>query len=122
MTASVLAQFIDLRPSGGFDLICADPPWSFENWSKAGEVKNAKAQYDCTPLEWIKSLPVAALAANDCLLWLWATNPMLPHEIDHIHPVALGGGNDPDNLAVACIACNRSKGAKPLTDWRPRNV
>ena len=75
---SIIQQFIDIRPHGGFDLIMADPPWSFDNFSAKGEAKNAKAQYDCTPLDWIKSLPVAALAADDCLLWLWATNPMLP--------------------------------------------
>lgn len=76
-----LAQFGALRPAGGFDLIMADPPWRFDNWSAAGEAKNAKAQYDCTPLEWIAALPVSALAARDCLLWLWATNPMLPQAL-----------------------------------------
>jgi N6-adenosine-specific RNA methylase IME4 len=75
---SIIQQFIDLRPHGGFDLIMADPPWSFDNFSAKGEAKNAKAQYDCTPIDWIKKLPVEALAADDCLLWLWATNPMLP--------------------------------------------
>ena len=30
-------------------------------------------------------------------------------EIDHIVPVALGGTNDPDNLALACPACNLYK-------------
>lgn len=77
-----LAQFHALRPFGGFHLIMADPPWSFENFSAAGEAKNAKAQYTCTPLDWIKSLPVSALAADDCLLWLWATNPMLPQALE----------------------------------------
>ena len=75
---SIIQQFIDLRPHGGFDLIMADPPWSFDNFSAKGEAKNAKAQYDCTPIDWIKKLPVEVLAADDCLLWLWATNPMLP--------------------------------------------
>jgi hypothetical protein len=40
-----------------------------------------------------------------------------PFHLDHIHPVALGGDNDPENLAVACAACNLSKGAKPLNEW-----
>lgn len=75
---TLLQEFIDLRPAGGFDIIMADPPWSFDNWSQAGEAKNAKAQYDCTPLEWIKGLPVSALAAENCVMMLWATNPMLP--------------------------------------------
>lgn len=32
-------------------------------------------------------------------------------QIDHRVPVALGGGNDPDNLRVLCAICNRRKGA-----------
>ena len=55
----------------------ADPPWSFDNFSAKGEAKNPKAHYACTPLDWIKALPVQILAGRDCLLWLWATNPML---------------------------------------------
>lgn len=79
---TILQDFHELRPFGGFQLIMADPPWSFDNYSEAGEAKNAKAQYDCTPLDWIKALPVSALAAENCLLWLWATNPMLPEAIE----------------------------------------
>jgi len=41
-----------------------------------------------------------------------------PFEIDHILAVANGGSNDPENLCVACAPCNRSKGAKPLEEWR----
>ena len=41
-----------------------------------------------------------------------------PFQIDHKHPVFLGGTNDIDNLTVACRACNLSKGAKPLDEWR----
>ncbi len=82
MTTPILQQFIALRPAGGFDLIMADAAWSFDNWSKAGERKNAKAHYDCTPIDWIKSLPVAALAAGNAVLWLWATNPMLPQAFE----------------------------------------
>lgn len=63
---------IDLRPHGGFDLIMADPPWSFDNFSAKGEAKNAKAQYDCPPMDWIQALPVEVLAADDCPLWLWS--------------------------------------------------
>ncbi|SIO36755.1 N6-adenosine-specific RNA methylase IME4 [Rhodovulum sp. ES.010] len=73
----LVQEFIALRPTGGFNLIMADPPWSFDNWSAAGEAKNAKAHYACTPLGWIEALPVSVLAAENCLLWLWATNPML---------------------------------------------
>lgn len=77
-----LQQFIALRPAGGFELLMADPPWLYANWSAKGEHKNATAQYDCTPLDWIKDLPVQALAAENSVLWLWATNPLLREAFD----------------------------------------
>ncbi|WP_235889106.1 MT-A70 family methyltransferase [Maritimibacter alexandrii] len=82
MTRALVQEFAALRPGGGFGLIMADPPWRFENFSAKGEGRNATAHYDCTPLDWIKGLPVSALAADNCLLWLWATNPMLRDAFD----------------------------------------
>lgn len=79
---NALHQFLTLRPHGGFGLIMADPPWSFNNFAASGEAKNAKAQYSCMDLAAIKALPVSALAADDALLWLWATNPMLREGIE----------------------------------------
>jgi hypothetical protein len=40
--------------------------------------------------------------------------PSVVLEVDHIHPVAEGGSNDPDNLVTACFDCNRGKGASRL--------
>jgi len=37
-------------------------------------------------------------------------------EVDHIHPVASGGGNDLMNLITACYECNHGKGARLLSD------
>jgi N6-adenosine-specific RNA methylase IME4 len=62
----------------GYDMIVADPPWSFELYSEKGEKKSAQAQYDCMSLDDIKRLPVSHLAAPDCCLFMWATWPMLP--------------------------------------------
>jgi len=64
-------------PMMQYGMIMADPAWKFDNWSKKGELKNASAKYDCMPLEDIKALPVNQLAGRDCVLFLWATNPML---------------------------------------------
>lgn len=60
-----------------FGLILSDCPWSFDNWSASGEVKNAKAQYDCMSTEDIAALPVGHLAAKDCWLVHMATHPMI---------------------------------------------
>lgn len=70
----------DLVPSS-YQLIMADPPWRFSLWSAKGEGKSAQAQYKTMDLAAIRALPVAELAAPDCLLWLWATAPMLPQAL-----------------------------------------
>lgn len=36
----------------------------------------------------------------------------IPREVDHIIPLARGGGNGPDNLQYLCRPCNRAKSAK----------
>lgn len=41
--------------------------------------------------------------------------PSVVLEVDHIVPVAEGGGNDADNLVTACFNCNRGKAARSLT-------
>lgn len=73
--------FGDLVP-GAYDLIMADPPWHFELYSEAGEDKSAQAHYGTMTLDAIAALPVADLARPDCVLWLWATAPMLPDQIE----------------------------------------
>ena len=58
-------------------VIYADPPWPFTHWS---ELANGKvtAHYETAPIDQIKALPVARLAADDAVLLLWATMPNLP--------------------------------------------
>ncbi|MEM7507645.1 MAG: MT-A70 family methyltransferase [Pseudomonadota bacterium] len=72
----------DQIPLFTYDLIMADCAWLFENWSEAGTEKNASSQYDCMELDDIKALPVGHFAKPNALLWLWATNPMLPQAIE----------------------------------------
>jgi N6-adenosine-specific RNA methylase IME4 len=69
--------------SGRYDLIMADPPWTFAVRSPKGiTAKGAGGQYRTMTLADIAALPVAGLAAETgCLLWLWATNPMLPQAL-----------------------------------------
>lgn len=38
--------------------------------------------------------------------------------IDHIHPLALGGSNGPENIQLLCPPCNQKKGAKHPIEWR----
>jgi hypothetical protein len=48
------------------------------------------------------------------------TPPDVILHVDHIHPVAHGGGDDPMNLITACSDCNLGKGAREITAVSPR--
>jgi 5-methylcytosine-specific restriction endonuclease McrA len=37
--------------------------------------------------------------------------------VDHVHPIKLGGSNDPSNLQLLCPFCNMSKGRMHPDDW-----
>ena len=67
-----------------YSVIYADPPWRFHNYSRKGEGRNAIAHYDCMTPGQIRSLPVADWAARDCVLFLWATDPLLPQALEVI--------------------------------------
>jgi len=67
---------------GAYSLIMADPPWHFATRSPKGEGRSPQAHYQTMSLEDIAALPVKALAAENCLLWLWATAPLLDRQID----------------------------------------
>lgn len=76
------AWAIASRPSGGCRGLLIDPPWSFANYSAAGEEKNAKAHYDCIDMRILKRLPIGLIAAPDAAVFLWGTSPLLDQQID----------------------------------------
>lgn len=67
-----------------YSVILADPPWAFRAWSNKGMGRSAEQHYSTMRLEDIKALPVADLAAEDCVLFLWATFPMLKEALEVI--------------------------------------
>jgi N6-adenosine-specific RNA methylase IME4 len=67
-----------------YGVIYADPPWTFATYSRKGKGRSAEAYYDCMSLAEIKALPVADWAADDCVLLLWTTDPLLPTALDVI--------------------------------------
>ena len=70
-------RLVQIRP-GHYRCILADPPWRFRSWSAKGEGRNPIRHYQCMDTEMIAGMPIAAFAARDCALFLWATAPMLP--------------------------------------------
>ena len=67
-----------------YQVIYADPPWTFSTYSRKGKGRSAEAYYDCMTLPEIKELPVGEWAADDCALLLWTTDPLLPTALEVI--------------------------------------
>jgi N6-adenosine-specific RNA methylase IME4 len=69
------------RPQGGCRGVLIDCPWTFDNYSAKGELKNPKAHYPCVTMEELERLPVAMIAASNAAVWSWATSPLLDQQI-----------------------------------------
>ena len=74
-------------PERAFDIIYADPPWDYKGQLQhagpgSGDSGGAVRHYPTVTLDDLKTLPVPDIAAENCLLFLWATNPHLDQAID----------------------------------------
>jgi N6-adenosine-specific RNA methylase IME4 len=66
-------------PQQKFGVILADPEWRFEPWSReTGMHRAADNHYPTSCTEVITAPDVPSIAADDCVLLLWATISMLP--------------------------------------------
>jgi len=63
-----------------YQIIYADPPWSYSDKGQSGSKKNSGAatHYDVMGAQDIKNLPVASIAEDDSLCFMWVTGPQLP--------------------------------------------
>jgi N6-adenosine-specific RNA methylase IME4 len=61
-----------------FQVICADPPYSFFDEISMSDVKRgASANYDTLSISDLKDLPVSEIAADDAVLVLWCPSSLL---------------------------------------------
>lgn len=60
-----------------YPVIYADPPWRYEH--SETESRAIENHYPTMSLDEIKAMPIYEIAAEDCILFLWATSPKL-HE------------------------------------------
>ena len=62
-----------------YQIIYADPPWSYRNKKTGGSMASgSEAKYSTLSLNEIYGLPVKDIADSSCVLFLWATVPLLP--------------------------------------------
>ena len=60
-----------------YGVLLADPPWSFKAWSAKGTGRSADNHYRTMKASEICRMPVADLATENSVLFLWATWPTI---------------------------------------------
>lgn len=74
-------------PEKKYNIIYADPPWSYRfkdpTASKGGSKGSGYSggvnyYYETMTINDIVNLPVTDISEKDCVLFLWATNPLMP--------------------------------------------
>lgn len=90
-------EFYPPLPITKFDIIYADPPWNyngklqFDKSSKDREnldpsknlfISTSGFKYPTLKTEKMKEIPIQNIAKDDCLLFMWATNPHLAQAIE----------------------------------------
>ena len=73
-------------PKDGYQVIYADPAWSFNNKKTGGSMKSgAENQYQVMTLEDLKALPVHDITADNAILVMWYVGAMPQEAIDLVH-------------------------------------
>lgn len=70
-------------PSGEYRVIYADPPWEYSR-SGMPDYGDAAFHYPTMPLPDICALPIASIAEDDAVLFLWATSPLVEEAFEVI--------------------------------------
>lgn len=94
MKKDQVAQKVKELPDGKFRVIYADPPWKYNDEREGlgtgdgATVDRASTaasdHYPTMSFDELKALDVAKLAAPDCVLFCWATFPLLPEQLEVI--------------------------------------
>lgn len=62
-----------------YNVIYADPPWSYDNKKTGGSMQSgAENHYDLMTNSDIANMPIKSITQKDCILFMWATVPLMP--------------------------------------------
>lgn len=101
-------------PQGQYGAILADPPWSFRSYGGANLAPARGEQpYSVMSLSSLKALPVADVAAKDCLLFMWTVSHLQAAATD----LAAAWGFKPVSLAFVW-----DKGRMGMGYWTRQEV
>jgi len=66
-----------------YKIIYSDPAWKFKYYGKSDDrYRRAEGHYKVSTLEEMKKIPVQELSDDNCVLFMWAIYPMLPHALE----------------------------------------
>ncbi len=115
-------------PVGPFRVIVLDPPWMYES-RKEDVTHRGRNQYPDMTQEEICALPVADLAHDDCVVWLWTTNAFMRDAYECLDvwgfqcktiltwdKVNLGLGDYLRNVTEHCLLATRGRPTLVLTN------
>tara|TARA_E500000318_G_C3428185_1_gene160042 strand:+ start:29 stop:568 length:540 start_codon:yes stop_codon:yes gene_type:complete len=71
-------------PKRKYNIIYADPAWHFKTYSNEGQKRSALRHYDTMDIDSIYNLPVKSICDDDCILFLWVIDSMLPQALEVI--------------------------------------
>jgi len=71
-------------PKRKYNIIYADPAWHFKTYSNKGQKRSALRHYDTMDIDNIYDLPVKSICDDDCILFLWVIDSMLPQALEVI--------------------------------------
>lgn len=125
----------ELNTSRKYPVIYADPPWRYEMPAMGGTNRSIENHYPTMTLEEICAMPVSELAADDAMLYMWATAPKLPECLDVVkawgfeyrtHMVwdkqKIGMGYHARNQHELLLICKRGEIPPPQAGTQPSSV
>ena len=68
-------------PKKKYNIIYADPAWHFQNYNNAKAQTNPERHYKTMTMKEIVNLPVNEIADDNCVLFMWCTDPLLHKQI-----------------------------------------
>ena len=95
-------------PDKKYNIIYADPPWSFKTYSDKGKDRSPDKHYSVMSLQDIKDLPIQDIVDDNCILFMWVTFPLLKEGFEVI---------DDWGFTYKTVAFNWVKKNKKTNSW-----